>query len=228
MTEATLNNTQKNTTGIRLEQLVNEADPMQNASVLFPYNNKKLSPKKKNKEAFQKQMEFTGNVGVPLGCVITSFIDEQGMCQISDIVDGLMSIGLEIIVVLHDDKRARECIDLVSNMYQGRIKVIPETAENITKALSASDLYLAPGKSRPHYIGQILALKYGVVPVLHHSENLDGLLEDYDPRSENGQAFLFNFHTHWSFFAAVVRALENYKLSYDWNTIVKNGMSVEL
>jgi starch synthase len=150
------------------------------------------------------------------------------MCQISDVVDGLMSIGLEIIVVLHDEEKALSCINPVVEAYQGRIKVIPETAENIIKALSASDLYLAPGKSRPHYIGQILALKYGVVPVMHHSENLDGLLSDYDPRNETGEAFLFNFHTHWSFFAAVVRALENYKLSYDWNTIVKNGMNVEL
>lgn len=224
MTEATMNSTPQ----LPLEKLVNDANPMENVSVLFPYNDKKLSPKKKNKEALQKQLEFTGNVGVPLACVITSFIDEHGMCLIKDIIDGLMSVGMEMIIIAHDDKKTHECIDEVVKKYPGRIKSLNETPENIAKALSAADIYLAPGKSRPHYIGQILALKFGVVPILHHSENLDGLLEDYDPRTEAGHGFLFNFHNHWSFFAAVVRALETYKLSYDWNTIVRNGMGVEL
>jgi len=47
-----------------------------------------------------------------------------------------------------------------------------------------------------------------------------GILENYNPVKETGNSFLYE--NSWEFFVALVRAVETYKFSYDWNQIVKN------
>lgn len=217
-----------NRTNLNFPDLVEHADPFNNLSVLFPYTADKLSPKKKNKKALQKQLGLNSHVNVPMAAVFVSMMDTDGLYTLKHVFDGIMSIGLELVIVDNKNHEAEEILGEEMDHYMDKVRKLQESEEVVSKVLAAADIYLSPGKSKPHYLGQILALKYGVVPIMHQSENLDGILEDYDPRSEAGHAFLYPFHNHWSFFASVVRALETYKLPYDWNTIVRNSMKVEV
>ena len=58
-------------------------------------------------------------------------------------------------------------------------------------------------------------LAYGVVPVALE----DPILTDYNPITESGNAFIFSKENKWLFFAAIVRAIENFKFTYDWQNI---------
>jgi glycogen synthase len=78
-------------------------------------------------------------------------------------------------------------------------------------------LFLAPPKGQEELA---LCMQFGVVPI---SLPCDGL-EDYDPVQEAGNAFLFAESNPWLCFASLIRALETYKLPFDWRTIQRHAM----
>lgn len=57
----------------------------------------------------------------------------------------------------------------------------------------------------------------GAVAVI--KEDVNPIFENYSPDQENGNSFLFNVYDKYDIFAAIIRALENHKFSYDWQNI---------
>lgn len=64
------------------------------------------------------------------------------------------------------------------------------------------------------------AWENGVVPI---TSQFDNSIEDYNPNSESGNAFVFKNNNQWEVFAAIVRATETFKFPYDWKFIVRSA-----
>lgn len=65
----------------------------------------------------------------------------------------------------------------------------------------------------------------GIVPILSFEQMNNNSLEPFDALTEKGNCFCFQENNEWDIFAALIRALENFKFSYDWRNIVKNCKS---
>lgn len=59
------------------------------------------------------------------------------------------------------------------------------------------------------------ALAYGTIPIAL----ADPVLTDFNPVTEVGNAFIFKAEKPWTFFVSLVRAVENYKFTYDWQNL---------
>ena len=63
--------------------------------------------------------------------------------------------------------------------------------------------------------------KYNLVPILFKNEKLSHIYKEFDPIAENGCAFYYQRKNPWHIYAAIVRASENFRFSYDWEQIIK-------
>ena len=81
-----------------------------------------------------------------------------------------------------------------------------------------------PSKFEPCGLGQMIALKYGALPVVFKTGGLADTIIDYTDDPNRGNGFVMEKHTKESFIGAVQRALEIYSNKRKWNTIVKGCM----
>lgn len=94
------------------------------------------------------------------------------------------------------------------------------------QALAGADVVLLPGLLVPRMLPQALAWRYGAVPVVPGESSINGMADDYDPVLESGTSFLYRAGSVWSLHAALVRALETFRLPYDWHGVQRNGMEL--
>ncbi len=85
---------------------------------------------------------------------------------------------------------------------------------------AASDIFLCTAANKSCQKKMKQAMAYGVIPL---APDLEGVL-DYDGANETGNAFVYKEKSPWSFFASLIRALENFKFPYDWKAIRVSAM----
>ncbi len=70
-------------------------------------------------------------------------------------------------------------------------------------------------------------MRYGSVPIVRSVGGLADTVQEYDPRTDEGNGFAFNNYDPWEFFAAIVRALELYRFTENWRTLQRRCMAAD-
>ena len=73
----------------------------------------------------------------------------------------------------------------------------------------------------------MVAMRYGSVPIVRAVGGLADTVVDFNPRTGEGNGFSFRAYSRWALFAAVVRALENYKYQETWRRLQISGMTAD-
>lgn len=102
-----------------------------------------------------------------------------------------------------------------AEQYSDKMKILINDELSRRKIYAASNISLIFKNNSQNALELKNALAYGVLPVIQN----DPILKNYNPVNESGNAFLFEKENEWLFFAALVRALENYKFAYDWQNL---------
>jgi hypothetical protein len=106
-----------------------------------------------------------------------------------------------------------------------RIRVIGEGAEflphafSLEEALEEGHIWVFLSKKLPTEFNSIIGR--GIVPVMYADSHPEA--QNYDPVAETGNAFLFPKLTQWHVYGSLVRALENFNFTYDWENLRNHG-----
>ena len=85
-----------------------------------------------------------------------------------------------------------------------------------------------PSRFEPCGLAQLIALRYGTIPVVRTTGGLADTIKDYDPVAERGDGFRFGPYDPWQFFAAVVRAAETFRHPSLWAWLVNRAMTADV
>lgn len=131
-------------------------------------------------------------------------------------VEAACELGFEVTMLAEGDQGGqRHCFELAEK-YSKNFSLRESVAENRDAILSQSDVALFVTKPTSQQIRA--AINAGCVPVVPEG----GVLQNFDTQAETGEAFTFVQGNVWSLVAALVRASENRKFSWDWKTLQKN------
>jgi len=92
---------------------------------------------------------------------------------------------------------------------------------------AGSDIFLMPSRFEPCGLGQMIAMRYGSVPVVRSTGGLADTVQDFDPRTGQGNGFSFQPYNSMALYTAFTRAVENYKHQDTWRTLMVRGMSAD-
>jgi len=216
----------------RLFGIINGIDykaynPANDPGLFKNYNHWHIKRKKLNKEFLQQKFSLPVNVDIPLICTTSRVTFQKGFELILNIIDKLMRMNLQIIVIGAGDKKYLKEFEKVAKKYPDKLVVIPSHEENQkyeTLCYAGSDFFLLPSHQEPCGINQLIAMRYGCVPIVRRVGGLQDTIDSFNPLTQKGTGFVFDFFDEFSLFGAVVRALETYKYKKSWQNIVERAM----
>jgi starch synthase len=200
-------------------------NPQTDLGLIAKYDMKDFDNKYKNKIFLQKKYGLRVGENIPLLGMVTRITEQKGFDLLMEIIDPLLKLNLQIIVVGDGDQKYKNFFSKVSKKHPKKLVALMEFhRKNVTQIYAASDMFLMPSRFEPCGLGQMISLRYGSVPIVRETGGLSDTIKNYNPRTGKGNGFTFKAYDSFTFFAAIVRAVETFKHKESWRKIVINGM----
>lgn len=191
----------------------------------FDMNSHKL--KLENKKFLQKKMGLTINPNTPMICSTSRIAHQKGFDVILKLLPYLLRFDLQIIFMGDGNQEYIKEINSLNKKFPKKIiwKPFKENQDMETLVYAASDLFVLPSYYEPCGINQMIAMRYGCIPIVRETGGLYDTVNNFNPNSKTGTGFTFKYEDEFSFFWAIIRALETYKYKNVWNEIIERAMS---
>ena len=201
-------------------------DPSKDKRIFFKFSAKDLSGKAKNKEELQALVSLPKYKDVPVIGMVTRLVSHKGLDLVSTVIDDLLADDVQLVVVGTGDWKYEQFLRDKQWQYPFKLSVnIAFNSELAQKVYAGSDMFLMPSKSEPCGLAQMIALRYGTIPIVRETGGLRDSILSYNEVTGEGNGFSFaNYNAHDMLFV-IRRACEFYKNEESWSRIVDNGMS---
>ncbi len=206
--------------GINYEEYNPQTDP----GIHENYNVKSIARKKNNKKWLQKQYGLKVTLNAPLIAMTSRVVEQKGFALLLPIIPTLMEIGAQIIIMGDGDETLIQNIMQFQKDFPGQLVYTPFDSTRETSLYAGSDLFLLPSRFEPCGVNQMIALRYGSIPVVHHIGGLADTIINFDPRTKTGNGFTFMSYDSSSLLVAIVRAFETYQYKNLWRNLVTVGL----
>jgi starch synthase len=181
-----------------------------------------------NKPALQAEAGLVQDARTPVLGSISRLADQKGFDILGDAIDHILDLGVQFVLLGTGDQHYHEMFTRIAQQYPGRMAVsLTFNAPLAQKIYAGSDIFLMPSRFEPCGLGQMIAMRYGSVPVVRLTGGLADTVRDFNPATGEGTGFVFEKYDRWALFAAVVRALENYRNPSVWRQIQQQGMRTD-
>ena len=197
-------------------------DPATDPHIIEPYNADAMSGKAECKRALQRAFGLPVAPDRPVLGIVSRLVEQKGLELLSQIVPSLVRETNAQLVVLGSGQPN------IANAFRRHAQRAPErVAVRIgfdvplaQMVYAGSDAFLMPSRFEPCGLGQMIALRYGSVPVVRATGGLnDTVREGYE-----GNGFRFHEYEARHFADAIGRALHAYKDPVSWAILRKRGM----
>ncbi len=195
-----------------------ETDP----AMYHNFSVKTLENRRENKRELQKAMGLEQNDDMLIG-IVTRLASHKGLDLVKYIFDEMMSKGgIQVVVLGSGDRDLEDFFQNMERKYPGKVKTtigfIPDLAQKIYGSV---DLFLMPSKSEPCGLAQMIALRYGAIPLVRETGGLKDTIQDLG--GENGNGFTFQSYNAHDMLGSILRAKEYYHTE-NWQKAVEHAM----
>ncbi|MCQ2463882.1 MAG: glycogen synthase, partial [Clostridia bacterium] len=202
-------------------------NPASDESIFEMYDADSFEKKAVNKKGLQENMGLPVREDVPLIGIVTRLVSHKGLDLIKAVFDELLSTSdVQVAVLGSGDWQYENYFKQLSERYPDKLAIrigfVPALARKI---YAASDLFLMPSKSEPCGLSQMVALRYGSVPIVRETGGLRDSITDSGDGKGNG--FTFKTYNAHDMLDAIRRALAAYYDREYWKTLVSRAMNCD-
>ena len=158
-----------------------------------------------------KKTKTKFNIGV-----ITPLLADNDSFITCKALEAACSLGFNVSVLAEGDEGGQKACFSCAEQYPKKFSILENMGENRKNILEKSDVVIFSHMPSRKELTEISDL--GVVPILPEEAEVP----NFDSKSETGCAFTYDPQNIWTLVAALVRASENRKFSWDWKTIKQN------
>lgn len=201
-------------------------DPETDKAIRANYSAEKPDDKKLDKEDLQQVMGLPVRADVPVIGMVSRLVSHKGLDLVKAILDELLSTSdVQLAVLGSGDYEYESFFRDIAAKYPDkvglRIGFIPDLARKI---YAGADMFLMPSKSEPCGLSQMVALRYGTVPIIRETGGLrDSITDSGDG---NGNGFTFKSYNAHDMLDAIRRAMNVY-YNGDWNELRQRALECD-
>ncbi len=218
----------------KLRGIINGIDtsvfnPETDKHIKTKYNASTLRNKHHNKLSLQKSMALESDTGVPVIGMVTRLTKQKGFDLFYDVMGEISELPIQIIVLGTGAPEYENMMHMWENQRYDKVRgVVKFSQETASQIYAGADMLLMPSKSEPCGLSQMIAMRYGTIPIVHAVGGLKDTVSAYNPETKEGSGITFQSYNPYDMLDAIKRAVALYNSKADWLQIRKNAMSKDV
>lgn len=202
-------------------------DPATDKRIAANYTVEDRSGKAVCKAKLQEELGLEVRDDRPLMVMVTRLTRQKGMDLVMYALDRILSGGVQVAVLGTGDRDYEDGLRYFQDKYPGtmaaRIEFDPALSQRM---YAAADMFLMPSKFEPCGLSQIIAMRYGTLPIVRETGGLKDTVQPYNEFTGEGTGFSFSNFNGDEMGDAVFRAARLFWDNRDaWNQLVTQAMS---
>lgn len=183
--------------------------------------------KLQNKEALQRGLNLNIDANTCIISMISRLTMQKGVDLVLDKIDELMSNeNIQFVLLGKGDRYFEEKFLEVAKRYPKRVSVLITYDTNLAKKIyGGSDLFLMPSKMEPCGLSQMIASRYGTVPIVRATGGLFDTIKDYN--NGNGNGFVFKDFDSLQMLEKIKEAISVYNDRERYTVLAKKIMGID-
>ena len=205
---------------------VGNYDPETDKAIIKNYTVKDVKAGKAvNKADLQKAMGLPEKADTPIIGLVSRLVSHKGLDLIKGILDELLyTTDVQVAVLGSGDWQYENFFKEMADKYPDKIAVRIGFVPSLSRKIYAgADLFLMPSKSEPCGLSQMVALRYGTVPIVRETGGLRDSITDSGDGQGNG--FTFKTYNAHDMLGAIRRSLDAYWDKDNWDVLVERAMN---
>ncbi len=201
-------------------------DPAADPHLAAAYTAERLDRRAANKRALQQRLGLPARPDAPLLGLVTRLASHKGLDLVLEALPHLLDRGAQLAALGVGEPRYEQALTEAARAHPTQVAVSLTFDSALASLIYAgSDMFLMPSRHEPCGLGQLIAMRYGSVPIVRATGGLADTVEDVNPATGAGTGFVFRRYDAIDFFGAAARALETYRQRDRWELIVRRGMA---
>ncbi len=188
------------------------------------YSPMDLSGKKVCKAELQNMLSLPVREDVPIIAVISRLVSHKGIDLIRAIIDDLLVSDVQLVILGKGEIGYENFFTHVSHCYKGKCATIIAYNQDLSRKIYAgADMFLMPSKMEPCGLSQMIASRYGTVPIVRETGGLNDSIKAYTGTEGNGFTF-HDYNAHDMLFT-INRAIKTFNNKTAWADVQNRAMT---
>lgn len=207
-----------------------EFNPETDKRIVQNYNAKTFRKEKsKNKKALQAELGLAQDEKKFMIGIVSRLTDQKGLDLVQCVMDEICTEDVQLVVLGTGDERYENMFRHYDWKYNDRVSANIYYSEDMShKVYAACDAFLMPSLFEPCGLSQLMALRYGTVPIVRETGGLKDTVWPYNEYDGTGTGFSFaNYNAHEMLDCIRYAKYIYYNKKREWNKIVDRGMAAD-
>ena len=181
------------------------------------------------KKELQKMLGLPEKDDAPLISIISRLVPAKGLDLVKCVIEELLAENVQVVILGKGESDYEDYFRILADRYSGKCRaIIAYNKDLASKIYSASDIFLMPSKQEPCGLSQMIACRYGAVPVVRATGGLFDSISPYNNDMRNGgNGFVFgNYNAHEMLYV-IKDAVYTFGNKDEWRGIMKRAMTTD-
>ncbi|SNT13320.1 starch synthase [Anaerovirgula multivorans] len=203
-------------------------NPSTDPHLFTPYNINDIEKKPENKLKLQEMLGIEIAQEKLLIAMITRLTSQKGLDLVECVIEDIVSKDLQLVILGTGEERYEQLFKRLAEKYPQKVSAnICFDSKLAQQIYGASDMFLMPSLFEPCGLSQLIALRYGSLPIVRETGGLKDTVIPFNQYTEEGNGFSFANYNGHEMLHTIERAIETYKNKDLWKKLVRKAMSMD-
>ncbi|MEG1608995.1 MAG: glycogen/starch synthase, partial [Clostridia bacterium] len=202
-------------------------DPSSDKAIFKNYTLATIEDKRVNKRKMQEMLDLPRREEAPLVGMVGRLTHQKGFDLLTKCMEKILSMDVQVVILGTGDWQYESYLKDLQTRFAGKLRcIINFSSDMASKIYAASDMFLMPSKFEPCGLSQMIAMRYGSIPIVRETGGLKDTVEPFNPTLFTGTGFTFFEYNERELMRAIERAVDlYYNNKIAWIKLMKNAMS---
>ena len=181
-----------------------------------------------NKAELQKVFGLPESPSTPVIAMVSRLASHKGFDLVKYAIERLLVRDVQFVLLGTGETELENFFEGLQQRYPEKVSILLAYNKDVSKQIYAgADIFLMPSKSEPCGLAQMIASRYGTVPIVREVGGLYDTIHPYDPTTGEGNGITFCNYDALDMLDAIIRAVDLYGDAKQWETLRANAMKVD-